>query len=415
MRSVFAMVAVGLLAMMVWSCKPDAVEVENVKMNSSEAVIVVGNTYKLSAVVTPDAAPQDLVWKSNNTSVATVSGNGLVTAVAVGDCIITVFAGSRSDMCRVTVVERSSDPDNPDDPQDPDDPDDPDDPQDPDNPDDPDNPGGGDSADGFDLNGASNAVFTVAASHTVRFSRGNLQYQASSGTWRFAEHQYDYIGADNANISSEYSGWIDLFGWGTSGCYFGRPAYQPWSSSTTNSDYYPGSNLTGEYANCDWGVYNPISNGGNQAGMWRTLTKAEWNYLLFSRNTVSTLGYDSVRFVKVTVNGTAGLVIFPDNYTHPASITAPTGVNDIRLGFSTNVYTLEQWAMLQNAGCMFLPASGYRQGTSVRNAGTAAHYWSSTYTTSNGAWYLYFLNNDLYVTYNYRYMGQSVRLVMDAD
>ena len=55
------MVAVGLLAMMVWSCKPDAVEVENVKMNSSEAVIVVGNTYKLSAVVTPDAAPQDLV------------------------------------------------------------------------------------------------------------------------------------------------------------------------------------------------------------------------------------------------------------------------------------------------------------------------------------------------------------------
>lgn len=45
----------------------------------------------------------------------------------------------------------------------------------------------------------------------VYFSKGNLQYKASTNTWRFAENQYDMLGTNNAKISSSYSGWIDLF------------------------------------------------------------------------------------------------------------------------------------------------------------------------------------------------------------
>lgn len=63
--------------------------------------------------------------------------------------------------------------------------------------------------------GAIGGLFSVSATQQVYFSQGNLQYQASTTTWRFAEHQYDYVGADNENISSTYSGWIDLFGFGT--------------------------------------------------------------------------------------------------------------------------------------------------------------------------------------------------------
>ncbi len=59
--------------------------------------------------------------------------------------------------------------------------------------------------------------FSVSSSKQVSFSKGNLQYQASTNTWRFAESQTDYIGAANKNISATYDGWIDLFGWGTSG------------------------------------------------------------------------------------------------------------------------------------------------------------------------------------------------------
>ena len=63
--------------------------------------------------------------------------------------------------------------------------------------------------------GALPGLFSVSATQRVYFSQGNLQYQASTDTWRFAEHQYDYVGSDNRSISSTYSGWIDLFGWGT--------------------------------------------------------------------------------------------------------------------------------------------------------------------------------------------------------
>lgn len=63
--------------------------------------------------------------------------------------------------------------------------------------------------------GALKGEFSVSATKKVHFSQGNLQYQASTKTWRFAEHQYDYIGSANSQISSSYTGWIDLFGYGT--------------------------------------------------------------------------------------------------------------------------------------------------------------------------------------------------------
>lgn len=104
------------------------------------------------------------------------------------------------------------------------------------------------------------AGFTIAAGVSVGIAKGNLQYRATTDEWRFAPHAYDVIGADNANISPTYNGWIDLFGWGTSGAVTGATANLPTSTSTTNTDYYPlnsaTQDLTGAAANADWGVYN---------------------------------------------------------------------------------------------------------------------------------------------------------------
>ena len=72
--------------------------------------------------------------------------------------------------------------------------------------------------------GLTQGHFSVSETLLVRFSQGNLQYQASTGTWRFAESQSDYIGEGNANIGESYDGWIDLFGWGTSGYNHGATA-----------------------------------------------------------------------------------------------------------------------------------------------------------------------------------------------
>ena len=285
-----------------------------------------------------------------------------------------------------------------------------------DNPTNPTNP----SVGGFDENGASNAVFTVASGRTVHFSRGNLQYQASTGTWRFAEHQYDYVGDDNANISSTYSGWIDLFGWGTSGWNSGAVCYQPWATNKwRDGDYYPGgsytNSLTGEYANADWGVYNRISNGGNQTGMWRTLTYNEWRYLLFSRAASTINGVANAHYAKAVVNGTNGLVIFPDNFTMPSGMSYPSGINTYTASFNNNTYTESQWSQMEGAGCIFLPAAGHRYGTEVYNDGTFSLYWSSSYEDSNDeeAWAMSFDSDYVGMGGYGRRSGLPVRLVRD--
>lgn len=62
----------------------------NVTLNQTEITIGYTKTYQLSATVTPSNADQTVSWSSNNTSVATVSSSGLVTAKSVtGNATIT--------------------------------------------------------------------------------------------------------------------------------------------------------------------------------------------------------------------------------------------------------------------------------------------------------------------------------------
>lgn len=177
--------------------------------------------------------------------------------------------------------------------------------------------------------------FSVDLNKFVEFSKGNLQYSAGTNTFRFAEHQYDIVGDgtqttypvvywdslyhkmngttwawikavdgvtdscydfDTAQVPScnqfvgkNYGGWIDLFGWGTSGLdamkVFGvadpqNHAIYPFSINNVNYDgtthaenptgYGPSKdvnidNTTGivglQGTKCqyyDWGRYNDI-------------------------------------------------------------------------------------------------------------------------------------------------------------
>ncbi len=238
------------------------------------------------------------------------------------------------------------------------------------------------------LNGALPGLFSVSATQQVHFSQGNLQYQASTNTWRFAEHQYDYVGSANSNISSTYSGWIDLFGWGTSGWNSGATCYQPWSTSQSNSDYYLGGSysngLTGDYAEADWAWHNPISNGGNAIHQWRTLTYAEWDYLINSRiNASNKHGIGNI-------DGVGGLIILPDSWIQPSGCTFTSGFatydENNYPDWTLNSYTLSQWAQMESAGAIFLPAAGNHWGTNVLTVGLFGNYWSST---PNGEYYAY--------------------------
>ena len=261
--------------------------------------------------------------------------------------------------------------------------------------------------------GAINGVFSVSASQRVYFSQGNLQYRASTNTWRFAESQLDYRGSNNANISPSYSDWIDLFGWGTSGWNCGNTYYRPCDSNNSDGSLYgpPGQyNLTGSYASSDWGRYNAISNGGNTSNTWRTLTQSEWDYVFNTRSTSS-----GIRYAKAQVNNVNGVILLPDNWS--SSYYTLYSTNQGGVSFSSNIIGSSTWTnSLQPHGAVFLPAAGRRYGSSVYNVGTLGYYWSASYNSSDRAWGVNFGYGDLNTNdWNDRYVGRSVRLVCPAQ
>ena len=241
------------------------------------------------------------------------------------------------------------------------------------------------------VNGMLCGEFSVNDTTKVHFSQGNLQYV---GTWQFAENQWDYFG------NSQSDNHRDLFGWGT-----GNAPY------LVSTDY----NLYSTFV--DWGT-NAITNGGNEANVWRTLTKDEWVYLFYTRENAATL------FALGSVNGVNGTILLPDNWTLPAgaSFTASTTQGLADQGsyfynangnnFSDNTYTSKQWAVMESAGAVFLPAAGYREGTDVSLAGTRGYYWAATPLVADYAYYFFFSSKRLNSQHsNYRYFGHSVRLV----
>ena len=198
------------------------------------------------------------------------------------------------------------------------------------------------------------------------------------------------IGDANKKISSSYSGWIDLFGWGTGN--------NPTNSSTSNSDYSSFS---------DWGN-NTISNGGGKK--WFTLTKDEWVYVFDTRSTSS-----GIRYAKAIVNGVNGVILLPDNWN--SSNYSLSNTNESDVSFGSNHISQSDWtSKLEVNGAVFLPAAGWRLGTSVNSVGSLGYYWSATYSNSGYAYSVYFYDGYLYADYwYYRKVGHSVRLVSLAE
>lgn len=268
-------------------------------------------------------------------------------------------------------------------------------------------------------NGVLPGKFSVSATKQVQFAMGNLQYQASTKKWRFTENQYDVIGYDNENISATYDGWIDLFGWGTSGYHNSSDTYNenymPYSSSimllnTAYNDYGYGpstnqidKNLVGTSAEYDWGVYNAISNGGNKAGAWRTLTYDEWSYILYRRTNANSLRSQAV------VNGVNGYLLLPDGWTTPSGLTFTAKAED----FTTNVYDNSAWSRMESSGAVFLPCAGCRYGLDVSRVGSSGYYWTSSASGSSSAYGVRFFSDYANVRDDGRNDGFSVRLATE--
>ena len=250
-------------------------------------------------------------------------------------------------------------------------------------------------------------VFSVSDSKQVTFSKGNLQYTQSTNTWSFAKNQWDYIGTDNVmggSVSSDpisgdsklvtaLADKVDLFGWSTSATNFGV------STSTYAVDYY------GSFV--DWGT-NKI--GSDAPNTWRTLTYNEWDYVVFDRPNASSLKGVA------QVNGVNGLVLLPDAWICPSSITFKSGFQsnygvDYYAAYQT--FTAAEWSKLESAGAVFLPTAGYCTGSDVGEVLNRGGYWSATERNGNSAFCLDFYSGGAGMSRNNRYRGHGVRLVKD--
>lgn len=210
---------------------------------------------------------------------------------------------------------------------------------------------------------ALNGVFTINASgEKVSFAKGNLQKIGS--TYQFAEHQYDYFGTNQ---------------------------------SDTHRDMYA------------FLAYSNPDNGES----WSMLSRDEWKYLFATRSVTNTLS-DGARYTMATLGGTyKGLIIFPDYYTHPEGTGFTSGVFNSNSNYTAKV-SLEGWAMMEAAGCVFLPAAGYCSlGSTWTGVGEYVCYMSSTPDGSNNYYDPYFTPNsvNLYESSSKR-TWSSIRLVL---
>lgn len=373
MKALYRLSFVAAMVLLTASCGS---KLKNIAFTSEGVTIAVGDTYQMSLMATPEDAEFESSWSSSNPEVASIDDKGLVVAKTIGTCTVSVNADGRTASCNIFVVEAEPIP-------------------------------------GADVNvtdyGAIGSYFSVSDSKQVQFSRGNLQYQASSGTWRFADTQWGCRGLDNQYISPSTDRWIDLFGWASSGYSSGTVSIQPYSTDTDDSHYIVGDNIAnsivGQYAYGDWGRANHIQNYESRSGYWRVPTGAEWQYLV-GENPVR-----ANRWGLATINGVfRGVVLIPDQWTPPMDTCFTPRAHR---GYNTNKYSYRQWMIMQESGAVFLPACGVRNGQEVNSVNVDGFYWTST-ADGNAAKVLSIGNESASADVSrYRHLGLSVRLVLD--
>ena len=88
------------------NAEPEFIPVDSVTLNRESLELKVDETFTLTALIAPsDATETEIIWNSDNASVATVA-DGIVTAVGVGTANITATAGGVTAVCEIGVIAK---------------------------------------------------------------------------------------------------------------------------------------------------------------------------------------------------------------------------------------------------------------------------------------------------------------------
>ena len=233
--------------------------------------------------------------------------------------------------------------------------------------------------------------FSVSDYKQVQFSKGNLYWDETNRKFGFEANQYDF-----------QDKWYGTY----------RVSHFYWSktaSVTYVKDYNDSGKQSGDvfFTNTNDFTVNGVT------GKYRTLSKEEWLYLFGFNEEGDPYPYEqkTPRYKKykcgVTVCGVNDCVVLkPDDYTGAS--------------FKES-YDKASWAEAEAAGLVCLPASGYRDTSSVKNCGSSGSYWSSSAIDAENAYYVGFPigqdPKDINVNPDptTRNLGNSVRLVTDVQ
>ena len=232
--------------------------------------------------------------------------------------------------------------------------------------------------------GALPGVFSVSATKKVHFSQGNLYYDGSK--FQFEANQY-------YTPSSWSTDHISHFYWSKFAEVACALSYS--ESGTSSSDvFFTNENETTANASFKVNVESKEQSG------WRTLSNAEWKYLLetSARMVNGKPCYSKafgVTIESVTYNG---VFVYPDNYNGDIVSSSMT------------------WDDIHAAGIAFFPAAGNRENYVVDRVGNNGSYSSSSAYDSDGAIRMFF-SATMFEGNNYvdRSLGISVRLVIDVE
>ena len=213
------------------------------------------------------------------------------------------------------------------------------------------------------------------------------------------------------------NGTIDLFSWtGASSPFTGAAAFGIYfaNAGTFDGNIAYSGNEDSEALKEDWGKC--IGEG------YRTLTSSEWDYVVNTRVSGTTVvETENARYAFANVNDVNGLILFPDGVTIGFSEASLWGPVNAACDWVTKC-TATQWAALAAKGCVFLPAAGerYTNSTTVGGGGACGSYWSNTSAPKTDigegrAQSMIFEHTKLFIVYNDRINGNSVRLVKDYE
>ena len=349
-----------------------------------------GTTTQLTATLTPEGAVGSVTWTTSNKSVATVDGNGVVTAVAGGTCTITATAGGSLKKATCSVIVKQ-------------------------------------------------LVTSIVLSQTKAvLELDNYVRLTATVLPENAANKNVVWTSSNENIAPVRNGRVDAYDYGTAIiiCEAADGSGVKATCTVQIVEYVdlglPSGTL---WATCNIGAMSPEDYGdyfawGETEGYYDGKTNFSWSTYKWCEGSNSTM-------TKYCTNSSYGYEGFTDDKTE---LDLEDDAAYVNWGPAWRMPSFEQFEELNNpnntttewttqngvtgrkitsntnGSSIFLPATGYRK-SSLFDDGSYGYYWSRTLLSDdpNGAWRLFFDWSAFNTYYDDRYYGRSVRPVRSQE